>query len=189
VLLFVKEVFVLKSLILNKSKYMKRLLAFLSVVSILFGCQENVSVSDFTGNESTYSLVQGSNYPVNGSVTFLEKRDGSAIVRVTLTGTESSLEHPVHLHLGDITTPDAEVAALLNPVNGSTGTSETELKILADESIITYAQLIQLNACVKIHLSASGDGKTVILAAGNIGSAFSESQSNGRTGISICNSN
>lgn len=119
-------------------------------------------------------------------MTFKEKKDGSTLVRVELSGTEGDILHPVHLHLGDITTPDSEVAALLTPVTGSTGISETALKILADESTITYAQLLKLTASIKVHLAATGPDKNIILAAGNIGEASARDLASGRTGVALC---
>jgi hypothetical protein len=166
---------------------MKRLLAAFTLLVVFFACQENEVANEFTGNETTYELIQGSTYSVNGFITFREKTDGSTDVKVELSGTEGSIEHPVHLHLGNVSTPDADVAALLNPVIGNTGISETHLDKLADESSISYQQLLELNACIKIHLSASGTNKTIILAAGNIGSAKTDEPSSGRSlGVAIC---
>jgi hypothetical protein len=59
--------------------------------------------------------------------------------------------------------------------------------MLADESTISYKQLIELNACIKIHLSSSGPDKDVVLAAGNIGEAAGD-VSGGRLGVSVCKS-
>jgi hypothetical protein len=80
------------------------------------------------------------------------------------------------------------VAALFNPVNSKTGTSETLLKHLADESTVTYSDLIKLNACLKIHLSDVGPERDIILAGGNIGASLSKSIENGRTGFVPCKS-
>lgn len=151
-------------------------------------CQESVnSVSEFTGNEVVYSLQAGSVYAVSGTITFKERKDGTTQVYVSLTGTEGNLQHPVHLHLGDITAPDAEVAALLNPVLGSTGKSETHVKLLANEQSITFSEILELNASIKIHLSDTGPNQDIILAAGNIGSAF-QAPTNGRVGVGLCKS-
>lgn len=153
---------------------------------LLMACEENGETpSSFTGNELVYTLEAGSTYPITGTLTIKEKRDGSSFILTELSGTEGSVQHPVHLHLGDLGTPDAEVAALLTPVSGSTGKSETTLSALADETSITFAQLTELNACVKIHLAESGPGRDVILAGANIGSAV-QASSNGRIGISVC---
>lgn len=154
---------------------------------VMLACQENEGAkSDFTGNESTYALASGSPNNIEGTVTFKEKKDGSTFVSVDLEGTAGDIQHPVHLHLGTISAEDAEIAALLTPVEGTTGRSETTLTNLADESRITYSQLIALNACIKVHLAASGPDKDVVLAGGNIGKAASDDA--GRKGFGSCKS-
>lgn len=168
---------------------MKRLILGFVIGAGLVGCQENERAQgDFTGNETVYALQQASDYDINGTVTFREKRDGKAVVEIALSGTEGNVEFPVHLHMGNISAPDASVAALLNPVLGKTGISETTLELLADESAVTYQQLIALEACVKIHLGASGPDRDIILAAGNVGSAAGVDDSTGRLGIAACKS-
>jgi len=156
---------------------------------LFVGCQESEKMpSGLTGNESTYPLLPGSNYPIYGTVVFQEKTDGTTLIKIALSGTEGDVRHPVHLHLGNISAPDADVAALLNPVNGSNGLSETHLVMMVDESPVTYKQLIELNASIKVHLSDSGPDRDMILAAGNIGIASADDISNGRTGVSTCKS-
>jgi len=114
--------------------------------------------------------------------------DGTAQVVIRVSGTEGTARFPVHLHLGDISKDAASLAALLNPVLGSTGNSETHLTNLADESAVTYKQLVALSACVKIHLSDAGPDQNIILAAGNIGSAAAANSSSGRIGVAVCKS-
>lgn len=153
---------------------------------LLAACDEKEPLaSEFTGNEVVYDLQAGSIYPTSGTLTIKEKKDGSSVIVTSLSGTEGDVQHPVHLHLGDIGMPDAEIAALLTPVSGSTGESKTTLSTLADETTISYAQLRTLHACVKIHLAESGPGRDIILAAGNIGSAV-QAPSNARMGIAVC---
>lgn len=167
---------------------MKNLLFLLVFSVLLISCQENVSTNDFTGNETTYDLQSASQYNISGIVTLKEKRDGTTVVVVKLAGTSGESKLPVHLHLGDISTPGADVAALLTPVNAKTGISETVLKQLADETEISYSDLIKLNACVKIHLSDVGPERDIVLAGGNIGASMSKSIENGRTGFVPCKS-
>lgn len=168
---------------------MKKLILGLAIGVSLVACQENEGVkNEYTGSETVYSLQQSSTYNVNGTVTFKEKCDGSALVVVALSGTEGNIEHPVHLHLGNISSPGADVAALLNPVLGNSGLSETHLLRLSDETPINYKQLMDLNACIKIHLAASGPDRDVILAGGNIGLAAKDDLSSGRSGVGICKS-
>jgi len=167
---------------------MKKLLFFAGFSVILFSCQENMSINEFTGNEVTYDLQSASEYNVSGTVTLKEKRDGTTMMVVKVNGTSGVSKLPVHLHLGDITTPGADVAALLNPVNAKTGNSETILKQLADESEVSYSDLLKLNACIKIHLSDVGPERDIILAGGNIGASMIKSIENGRTGFVPCKS-
>jgi hypothetical protein len=172
-------------LLSNYGRHMKRVVSGIVLV-LFFGCQENDGIStDFTGNETVYALQAGSVYPVSGTAAFKEKKDGSTVVVITLSGTEGDTQHPVHLHLGNVGSPDAEVAALLTSVTGSTGKSETTLTMLADETSVTYAELIALGACIKIHLADSGPERDIILAAGNIGSSVSAKASGE---IAVCRS-
>lgn len=169
---------------------MKGLLGFAFLI-LLIGCQqEQEIVSDLTGNEVTYELTQASEYSINGTVSFQERRDGFTNVVVQLQGTDGDVKHPVHLHLGTLATPQADVAALLSPVIAETGTSETILKFLADETPVTYRDVIQLNACIKVHLSDTGDGRDIILAGGDIGESYVSSLASGRQrNIAVCKSN
>ncbi|HTF20770.1 MAG TPA: hypothetical protein VK658_22005 [Chryseolinea sp.] len=169
---------------------MRRAFWGLTMAASLLACQEKEEIkTEFTGNESVYALLQASDYDVQGTVTFRERLDGTALIDVALSGTEGAIEHPVHLHLGDISAPSASVAALLSPVIGSTGKSETILTRLADETAITYKELLLLDACVKIHLSASGESRDIILAGGNIGAASTRDIPGGRSGFAVCKSN
>lgn len=167
---------------------MKRIVLIVWMGLVAISCQESTNTSEFTGNEVTYDLQSTSQYNVSGFVTFKEKRDGATIVFVKLNGTSGASLLPVHLHLGDLSTPGAEVAALLSPVNAKTGESQTSLTSLADETVIRYSDLISLDACIKIHLSDVGPERDVILAGGNIGASVTKTIGNGRIGIQPCKS-
>jgi hypothetical protein len=168
---------------------MKNLILGILVGTWLISCNETESPNnEFTGNETVYALEQGSAYNVSGTVIIKEKVDGTAFIEVNLSGTEGGIEHPTHLHMGNISTPGADVAALLNPVTGKTGRSETHLTQLADESAISYSELVNLNACIKVHLASSGPDRDIILAGGNIGMATIPDVSGGRIGFGVCKS-
>ena len=167
---------------------MKKLIAIVLCGMIWVSCQESESISDFTGNEITYSLQSGSQYSVSGTATIKERRDGSSTVLVSLSGTSGDSKLPVHLHLGNITTPGADVAALLSPVNSKTGISETTLTQLANETSISYTELVKLEACLKVHLSDTGAERDIILAGGNIGESAVKATSSGRAMLGVCKS-
>jgi len=166
---------------------MKRLMFLLLGVGLIT-CQENEAVNEFTGNETTYNLESASQYPVSGIITFKERKDGTTTALVDLKGTDGDQKFPVHLHLGNLSTPDADIAVLLSPVAATTGKSETLVNGLTNETSITYQQLLDLEACIKIHLGESGPDRDIILAAGNIGKSSKLESANGRIGIAVCKS-
>jgi len=167
---------------------MKRWIILSAVLTVLYACQENDTVSDFTGNEITYALQQGSAFAVNGTITFKERTDGRVSALVDLSGTDGDQKLPVHLHLGDVGEPDAEIALLLTPVQSGTGKSETIISQLANEEKVSYQQILNMNASIKIHLGESGPERDIILAAGNIGKAASQTNPSGRSSIAVCKS-
>jgi hypothetical protein len=171
------------------SEAMKNGIAIIVIVVLLMNCQEPEALTEFTGNEITYTLPSASTYPVSGIATIKEKKDGSSMVFVTLSGTDGKAKLPLHLHLGDISAEGAEIAALLNPVDASTGKSETHLFQLADETALTYKDLLRLEANMKIHLSDTGHERDIILTGTNIGALYGKDIANGRTGgFGICKS-
>lgn len=167
---------------------MKNVVGILGIFFLAIACQENEQVSEFSGNETTYALQKGSAYEVSGILTLKERKDGTTTILVELSGTDGVVKYPVHLHLGDLSVNGADVAALLSPVVGTTGKSETRIDKLADETAITYADLIKINACIKVHLSDTGTERDIILAAGNIGTAVSKNMAGGRVDVSVCKS-
>ena len=157
---------------------------------VLLACQEPEQVSEFTGNEMSYALTAGSEYDVNGTISFKERVDGFSTVEIALKGTDGTATHHVHVHLGTISTDQAAVAALLTPVLASTGKSETLFTKLADDTPILYKDIANLEACIKVHLSDQGAGRDVILAGGNIGASYVKGLSGGRqAGFAVCKSN
>lgn len=168
---------------------MKTIGGILCLVCLLNACSTSENVSEFTGKQTTYALQKASQYDVSGTAVFKEKRDGSLVVVVDLTGLSGSAKYPVHLHLGDLSTQGASVAALLTPIAGQTGKSETTVTKLADDTPVSYADLAKLEACLKVHLSDVGPEKDIVLAAGNIGASATKQNAGGRIGIATCKSN
>jgi hypothetical protein len=159
----------------------------------VLACSENDTElpkqSNFTGREVTYALESGSEFDISGTAVLKERTDLSTEIVITLNKSfKENLQFPVHLHLGDVSTDQADIAASLQPVDAKTGLSETSLTILADESKVTFNDITQMDACIKIHLSETGVERNTILAAGNIGSAVYKNSSTGRSGIGLCKS-
>jgi len=156
---------------------------WLITIVVLAGCQKNEVVSEFTGNQASYGLTQASQYAVSGTVTFKERKDGATTILLQLKGTDGTTQLPVHLHMGDVTSNGASVAAILNPASGKTGVSETVITQLADQTKVSYKDLLKLSAYINVHASISGPESAVILAAGNIGSNGTKVSSSSRIGI------
>jgi hypothetical protein len=172
-------------------KSAKSYLLLIILIGLGLGCSdEDTQVIDevYTGNESTYPLGSASEFDITGAATFKERVDGGTDVIIVLDKTFDTGEFPVHLHFGDVATDKAEIASLLVPVAGNNGTSKTTISTLSDESKVTFNDLKEFDGCLKIHLSGTGEGRDIVLAAGNIGKAFATGATNGRVGIGVCKS-
>jgi len=172
-------------------KSAKSYLFLIVLIGLGLGCSdEDPQVIDqvYTGNESSYPLESASEFAITGAATFKERVDGGTDVSIVLNKTFDTGEFPVHLHFGDVATDKADIALLLSPIAGNSGTSKTTISTLSDESKITFDDLKEFDGCLKIHLSATGEGRDIVLAAGNIGKAFTTSATNGRVGMGVCKS-
>ncbi len=150
---------------------MKKLFFLLSAVLLsVFSCDDDTTDSTaLTGVSVMYPLFSGSEeWGYEGDVTFSERKDGFSVIDINLTGPEGTSKFPAHLHFGSYSA-EADMAAMLTPVDASTGKSKTLMSELASGAEITYEELVHFNGHIKIHLG-DGDYKNVILAYGNIGS-------------------
>ena len=93
-----------------------------------FACSDDDPVSEFTGNEMVYNLTADPQYyDGSGTVTFKERVDEGVTIGISMDPTGSGGLHPAHLHYGTYDIPDAEMAAMLNSVDATTGQSETTI--------------------------------------------------------------
>jgi len=145
-------------------------LVLIAFASIFVSCNNDETDPDaLTGRSVTYPLFTGATEGgYEGDVTFAERKDGFTLLKIQLTGPTGTSKFPAHLHEGPYSI-DADMAAMLVPVDAATGKSETLLKQLANGTEISYSELIDYNGHIKVHLG-DGDDKSVILAYGNIGS-------------------
>lgn len=165
-------------------KYLMIFTAIAMVFSITACEPESEAVNDdvaFTDNKIEYPLLQASEFNIDGTVLVREKVDKSIQVDITLSGTKGELYHPAHLHFGLVDNPDAEIAALLEPVFGKTGVSSTQLTTLSDGSSITFDTFLKMQGSIKVHLSDTGEDSKVVIAGSNIGSAIDLQNPNGRS--------
>jgi hypothetical protein len=120
-----------------------------------------------TENFVEYPLNSVSDPNISGTATFSERNNGFTLVNVQLDGTDAQGDHPSHIHENDAATGGGILIDLSN-VNGATGNGSTTVTMMNDGTPITYAELIDFNGYINVHLSA-GDLPTLI-AQGDIGS-------------------
>lgn len=146
-------------------------LVFLAAfVGAIVSCKEDVpDPAALTGESISYPLFSGAEeWGYEGEAVFAERADGFTLITISLNGPAGTRLFPAHLHEGSYS-HEANMAAMLNPVDATTGKSETLLKQLASGESVSYAEMINFNGHIKVHLG-DGDDKNVILAYGNIGS-------------------
>ncbi len=120
-----------------------------------------------TGNQMIYDLSELNASGINGSITIAERKSGFSLATIRLDGTADDGDYPAHIHENDITTGGGIVIDLEN-VDGDTGMSQTHIEKNNADASITYANLIDFNGHVKVHLSPDNLG--AVVAGGDIGS-------------------
>lgn len=156
---------------------MKFLLNSFSLIfcSVLLGCQDQETDTEFTGRAITYTMVKGSYFdqPTEGTVTVKEKVDSSVQIELLMQGTMDGALHPVHLHRGSLL-EDETVALYLSPLEdiGNQQSRSTTPLVSLDGQTLTFNDFQQLDASIKVHFQETGELKNVILGATNIGKNY-----------------
>jgi hypothetical protein len=147
-------------------KYLPYLI--ITVLSLSCSGDDDVIVEDdLTGRAVVYNLISASEDNVSGFISFEERTDSGLVVTIEIDVTGESNLHPVHIHYGNYS-EDAEMAAMLSPVDGGTGKSHSEIDRLSDGSVFNFDVLKDFDGHVKIH-GDDGPNKDLILAYGIIG--------------------
>jgi plastocyanin len=136
--------------------------------------QGDIGQNELTGKKVSYVLAQKDVVGISGSVEFAERVNQTTLVTIKLIGTTAGGSHPAHIHENNVATP-GNIIAGLNPVNGDTGISITQVASLVGGAAVTYTQFLTQNAYVNVHLSAGA--MATIVAQGDIGSNISGPES------------
>jgi len=160
---------------------MKNLVFPFILILLIFaaGCGQDENNTD----SIIYELPPLSADEISGRVVVSKVSDTETSINIQLEGTIRGFEYPTHLHFGNLSVPNADVAFLLNPTNGTSGISENIISRLSNDTPMTYEDLISGQFSIKIHLGDDPDTKTVILTATNVGAAFDE---NGTKSVAVC---
>lgn len=139
------------------------------------GSQALVAFADLgenqlTGEEYSFALEAVEGSALNGTATFQERENGQTLVSLELEGTEEGASHPAQIMAGSIEEGLDVLAAELNPVDGTTGISQTNVANLNEETqegaAISYEDLIGYDGHLSVYLNQ--DDLETILAQGNI---------------------
>ncbi|MDN3667798.1 CHRD domain-containing protein [Echinicola jeungdonensis] len=128
--------------------------------------QGNIGGNALEGSSKEYSLSSKDIPGISGTILFEKKMDGTTRTTISLEGTPDGGSHPAHIHNNSAAEGGA-IAISFNPVNGSTGMSQTEISMTDEGDPVTYEDIINMDGYVNVHASAS-DLKT-LAAQGDIG--------------------
>lgn len=140
----------------NIQSILKMCTLVLVASAFVFSCSDDDDNKDnapgITGETRTYTLVGANDNNITGSATLRERTDGSTIFVIETSGTTAGQSYPVYIRSNSATETGA-VIANLEPVNGTTGRSETILTEREDGNVITYDQLLALNGTLVVSMS------------------------------------
>lgn len=120
-----------------------------------------------SGQFKTYNLGQVGGSGISGTAEFEETSTGNTRLTITLTGTPNGGEHPAHIHFNSALVGGG-IAISLEPINGTTGISETLITETDDGGAIRYTELLDYDGYINVHLSMQE--LATVVAQGDIGS-------------------
>ncbi|MDT0293592.1 CHRD domain-containing protein [Mesonia ostreae] len=129
--------------------------------------QGDIGQNELTGDSIVYTLTTIENSGVSGDATFYKRMNGEALLVIDIMGTMAGDSHPSHLHMGDVDNP-GDIVVSLNPVEGETGMSKTNIAMQDGGSAFGYDDVLSYNGYINVHKSATE--LETLLAQGNIGS-------------------
>ncbi|MEO7991829.1 MAG: hypothetical protein ABI663_19905 [Chryseolinea sp.] len=145
-----------------------RIVFFIAVSATIMSCNDEklFDPTILTGKSKVYTLNSASSAAIRGTINFTERNDHSTLVTIELDGTTSGNLYPVNIRANSAA-ETGDIVIALNPVDGKTGRSETIVKEKLDGTIITYDELLVLDAYVIVQQSGN---EVAILAQSDVGS-------------------
>lgn len=128
--------------------------------------QGDIGQNELTGESKSYDLDERAVEGISGSVLFEERMSGEALATLSLNGTPDGGMHPAHIHMNSAVEGGGIIYSF-NPVNGTSGMSETHLGALDDGTAFGYADVLEVDGYVNVHLSSDALG--TVVAQGDIG--------------------
>jgi hypothetical protein len=113
-----------------------------------------------TGQSKTYIVDAVVDPALSGVVTFIENNDNSTTIEIALQNTPDNGVHPAHIHFNSAAETGG-IAITLVPVDGTNGTSTTTVSQLDNGTLIGYAELLNFDGYLNVHLSPDNLGTIV----------------------------
>ncbi len=132
--------------------------------------QADIGGNALTGANKSYLILADSSSGITGNVKFEKRKNGTSLVTVDMAsgGTLPAGLYPTHINLGSVATIGSPVnRRTLNPVDGITRKSITNVRTLNDGSAISYENWLVYDGFITVYDAANNSN---ILALGNIGS-------------------
>ena len=142
--------------------------------------QGDIGINALTGESVNYPLAAANNSGVSGTATFAQRRDGTTLVTLVLTGTTEGNTHPAYLLYGSVEEP-GEIAIDLTGVDGATGVSKTSVMTTNNNTAIIYEDVTEsgdedlVGFAGHINVYLADDLETVV-AQGNVGANVAEEE-------------
>jgi len=149
-------------------KKFKLLFLFVLTSLVITSCNDDddLMVPEPSGNTVVYQLGSKDVDGIFGKATFVENTDASVTVVLDIEGTPSDGLHPAHIHF-NTAAEGGDIALTFTPVDGNSGLSATTFTTLNDGTAISYAELLDFDGYINVHLSADELG--TVVAQGDIG--------------------
>ena len=128
--------------------------------------QGDIGQNELTGESKSYELSSKDVDGIMGTAVFEQRANGEALATLMLDGTPDGGMHPAHIHM-NTAAEGGDIAFTFNAVNGTTGMSKTNVAALDDDTMFGYADLLDYDGYINVHLSADDLG--TLVAQGDIG--------------------
>ncbi|WP_422005735.1 CHRD domain-containing protein [Roseivirga pacifica] len=129
--------------------------------------QGDIGANELTGTSMSYTLNEVDQPGTSGTITFMQRKDGTTLSKIELMNTMITDSHPGHIHENSAA-EGGDILFTFNNVDGSTGIAMTNIRMLDDGTSITYDDILSLDGYVNIHKSAND--LATLVAQGDIGS-------------------
>jgi len=131
--------------------------------------QGDIGGNVMTSTNATYALETVGTFLVSGTALFEKRVNGNTLVTITVTGVINGETYPASINIGSIASVGGgPVVKTMNSVDGTTGTSYTNIQELNDGTDITYDNWMEYLGYINIYQGTVDIDH--IICHGNIGS-------------------